>query len=93
MIKDIIVFANGLLAVCDDRGEQMPEFQGRYSEVVERLRREDLSAATIEAVVWSPNHVKLTPAEFLGLLEGPAGQLVKKGVPYGHEPGRDDSNP
>lgn len=33
MISEAIRFQNGIVMVFDEKGEQMPEFQGRYEEV------------------------------------------------------------
>lgn len=35
--KRAILFATGILAVFDERGEQIPEYQGRSNEVLPRL--------------------------------------------------------
>lgn len=32
MITDIVIFPNGLVAVCNEKGNQIPQLQGRYSE-------------------------------------------------------------
>jgi hypothetical protein len=32
VIKTVFVFRNGNVAVCDQHGQQMPEFQGRWSD-------------------------------------------------------------
>lgn len=29
-ITTVLVFANGMVAVCDEHGKQMPEYQGRW---------------------------------------------------------------
>ena len=31
-LTDIIIFPNGMVAVCNNKGEQVPMLQGRYSE-------------------------------------------------------------
>ena len=33
MISEVIKFENGMVLVFDEKGEQMPEFQGRYQDV------------------------------------------------------------
>lgn len=35
--KNAILFMNGLLAVFDERGEQMPQYQGKGTEMIPRL--------------------------------------------------------
>jgi hypothetical protein len=37
MIKTVIRVQNGMVMVFDERGEQMPEYQGRYDEVREMI--------------------------------------------------------
>lgn len=32
MIKHIFIFNNDVVAVCDDKGRQIPTLQGKYSE-------------------------------------------------------------
>lgn len=32
MISHIFIFNNDMVAVCDDKGRQIPKLQGRYSE-------------------------------------------------------------
>ena len=36
MIRDVIVFKNGNVAVCDENGEQLPEYQKLLSNKVIR---------------------------------------------------------
>ena len=37
MIKTVIRTKNGMVMVFDERGEQMPEYQGRYDDVREMI--------------------------------------------------------
>lgn len=70
MIKQVFLFRSGLVAVCDERGRQMPEFQGHYADIVERLRGQDLSAAEIhvtESIFPGGSTGGVTPEEFLSL--------------------------
>lgn len=46
-IQTVIVFANGMAAACDQFGAQMPEFQGRWSDVESKVR-----AAAGPGVEW-----------------------------------------
>lgn len=39
-IKSVFVFANGMVAVCDQYGEQMPRYQGRWDEKEAKIRRD-----------------------------------------------------
>jgi hypothetical protein len=36
-LKSVFFFENGNVAVCDETGRQIPELQGRFSEVAERV--------------------------------------------------------
>jgi hypothetical protein len=47
MIKTVLLFRNGMVAVCDDHDQQVVELQGHYSDVVELLRAQDLTRAEI----------------------------------------------
>ncbi len=31
-IASVFLFPNGMVAVCDERGQQMPEYQGEWNE-------------------------------------------------------------
>jgi hypothetical protein len=67
MVKTIFLFWGGAVAVFDEHGEQMPELQGNYFDVVERLRREDLSHAEIHAHEVIGIGERPTPEQFLSL--------------------------
>lgn len=45
MLKHAYRFANGMVASFDERGQQIPELQGTYEEVGEKVR-----LATVEGV-------------------------------------------
>lgn len=36
-IKTVIAFPNGMVAVCDQFGEQMPEYQGERNEMLPKI--------------------------------------------------------
>jgi hypothetical protein len=70
MVKTIFLFWSGNVAVCDEHGRQVPELQGHYLDVVERLRLEDLSRADIsvdESFLPGGSAGGVTPEEFLTL--------------------------
>jgi hypothetical protein len=83
MIKDIFLFANGMVAVCDENGNQVMDCQGRYQDVVERLRSEDLSGAAINVMLWRAERRDLTPEQLLSLWQGPNGQIVESNYVFG----------
>ncbi|EPZ43838.1 hypothetical protein [Alicyclobacillus acidoterrestris] len=39
-VMDVFIFRNGIVAVCDEKGEQIPELQGRWErKAIKILRR------------------------------------------------------
>lgn len=46
MISEVIRFPNNIVLVFDEKGEQMPELQGRYEEVRARI------------LAWAPSCAK-----------------------------------
>ncbi len=45
MIQEVIKFSNGIVIVFDEKGEQLPQYQGRYEDVrVKILARAPRSA-------------------------------------------------
>ena len=48
MIKTVIRFKNDMVVVLDSNGEQIPEYQGQYDEVKEKILR-DTPADTVFA--------------------------------------------
>lgn len=70
MIKTVFLFWNGNVAVCDEHGQQLPEFQGHYSDVIERLRGQDLTEADIyvsDSFLEGGSAGGVTPEAFLNL--------------------------
>lgn len=55
MIKTVIKGADGMVMVFDERGEQIPQYQGRYDEVKESILR----AALSEARLLSPGAIRM----------------------------------
>lgn len=47
-----ILFTNGMLAVFDDSGQQMPDYQGIGSEMIPKLRR-DFPDCPIDGMDWN----------------------------------------
>ena len=37
MIKTVFKFSNGMVAVCDENGEQLSEYQGHYDKVKDKI--------------------------------------------------------
>ena len=39
-IQTVMVFPNGMATVCDQHGDQMPQYQGRWDDVREAVYRD-----------------------------------------------------
>ena len=65
MIREIYLWANGVLMVFNEKGEQILKFQGRFMEKREKLRKEDLSKAKFFFGSWTGGIVPMTKEEFL----------------------------
>ena len=87
MIKNIILFWNGSVAVCDEHGQQVVELQGRYADVVGRLREQDLTEAEILVAESLIPGGQASPEEFLNFRVDangvPLGRLVVQDSPAG----------
>jgi len=62
-IKTVIKSYNGMVIVFDNRGEQIPEYQGQYQEVKERILKD---APTNAVFGYFPNcetELKIVPRE------------------------------
>lgn len=53
MISQVIRFQNGMVMVFDEKGEQMPEYQGRYEDVKERILADASRGARFFHGVWN----------------------------------------
>ncbi len=77
MIKQILLMVYNV-AVFDEHDRQMPQLQGAYSDVVESLRREDLS----EAEIYVPESLSMTgratPEEFLSYEVSVDGRVLRR---------------
>lgn len=52
MIDYVIRFENGMVMVFNERGEQMPEYQGRYEEVKDKILADAPESAKLSHGVW-----------------------------------------
>lgn len=59
MIKSVIKSQNGMTLVFDEKGKQMPAYQGRYEEVRERI----LADAPLDVLFWHDEVRQLKPVE------------------------------
>ncbi len=52
MINDVIKFSNGMVMCFDEKGEQMPECQGRYEEVKDKILSDAPQSAKFFRALW-----------------------------------------
>lgn len=59
MIKNVIKFSNGIVVVFDEKGEQMPKYQGRYEQVKAKILAHAPKSAEFFHGAWelSPNAI------------------------------------
>ena len=57
MIKDVVLWANGMVMVFDENKKQLSEYQGKRTEVLQKLTNADLSEAGFSMGVWN-NYMK-----------------------------------
>ncbi|MBD1995199.1 hypothetical protein H6G00_00965 [Leptolyngbya sp. FACHB-541] len=62
--KEVILFTNGMVAVFNAVGEQMPDFQGERSQVIQQLRNADLSECKFSAGVWGKSLEPISQSQF-----------------------------
>jgi len=59
MIKDVILYSNGIIAVFDEQENQIPELQGSFFETREKLKKEDTEEASFYFTAWVDNTNKV----------------------------------
>lgn len=64
MIDHVIKFQNGMVLVFDEKGEQMPEFQGRYEEVRAKILAHTPRSAKFFHGVWNVCHHAVSRKEW-----------------------------
>lgn len=52
MIKHVLVFLNGMVAVFDEKGEQLPEYQGRWNEKKDAIMRDKPAGVEVQKQQW-----------------------------------------
>lgn len=52
MIDHVIKFDNGMVMVFDEKGEQLPEYQGRYEEVKDKILADAPESAKFFHGIW-----------------------------------------
>lgn len=53
MIKKVIHWANGMVMVFDENGKQMPEYQGIYEEVKDKILKDSNENTEFAGGNWS----------------------------------------
>jgi len=53
VIKSVIKAEKGMVIVFDEHGEQMPEYQGQYEEVKEKILRDAPPGAVFTKVAYT----------------------------------------
>jgi len=53
MISEVIKFSNGIVMVLDEKGEQIPEYQGRYKQVRVKILAHAPQSAKFFHAVWN----------------------------------------
>jgi len=53
MIATVIVWTNGNVMVLDEKGEQLPDYQGRWEEKQTRIERDKPADAVVQYGVWN----------------------------------------
>lgn len=67
MIKDIIQFSNGFIMVFNERGEQIPKYQGNRKTAIEKLKKADLSHANYKIGDWNNGIVNCKKEQFFSM--------------------------
>lgn len=52
MIKHVYVWDNQMVMVFDERGQQMPDYQGPVGEVWDKIQADKSPETVIEGAVW-----------------------------------------
>lgn len=52
MIDHVIKFSNGMVIVFDEKGEQLPEYQGRYEEAKDKILADAPPSARFFNAEW-----------------------------------------
>ena len=63
MIKTVIKFPNGMVMVFDNRGEQIPEYQGQYEKVKPRILKDAPPSAVFSYAFDNETQLKTAPRE------------------------------
>jgi len=59
MIKDVILYSNGIIAVFDEYENQIQKLQGSFFETREKLKKENTEEAKFYFTAWVDNTKKV----------------------------------
>jgi len=62
-IKSVIKASNGMVLVFDDKGEQIPEYQGQYEEVKAHILEDAPPSAEFSYTSDNGTEIKIVPRE------------------------------
>lgn len=52
MIKEAVLFDNEMVIVFDENGQQIPEYQGRHSQVVTKIIQDSTDKTIFKFATW-----------------------------------------
>lgn len=64
MIKTVIRFENDMVAVFDERGEQMPDYQGHYFTAKDKILKDAPEDTLFQHSSWGPKFVAVSREEW-----------------------------
>jgi len=64
MIDRVILWSNGTVMVFDEHGKQLPEYQGRRKEAIQKLMDADISDTTFQIGSWNQGTLPMTREQF-----------------------------
>lgn len=65
MIDTVVLWANGMVTVFDEHGEQIPEHQGRWQDVEARILDHDTPGTKYRYGVWGQSPHEITRRSFM----------------------------
>lgn len=66
-MKEVIYWSNGVVMVFDDQGQQMPEYQGKFSECKQKILDAARPDTQFQAGIWNHSLHPISRDEFCRL--------------------------
>ena len=63
MIKTVFKWGDGMVMVFDEKGEQIPKYQGQYEDVKGSILKDALTDAVFSHGFWDDFELKVVPRE------------------------------